>query len=242
MTEAVARRRGWLSKTLSQLFMKPAVVVECESLGDRFRIITLESAQFREVNWVAGQKVQIGMGAGFATRTYTPIEWDAIAGRTRIVGYAHDVGPGSAWVRDARPGDQCEIFGPRNSLDIPGASGPTALFGDETSIGLAHAVASRQPGNAVRSFLEVSSGADARRVLTSLRLGDVECFERQSGDSHLSEIERRMTPLVADGATFLLSGKASSIQRLHRALKGQGLPSARLAVKAYWAPGKTGLD
>lgn len=222
--------------------MKPAVVVECEPLGDRFRLITLECAQFRKVDWAAGQKLQIGMGAGFATRTYTPIEWDALAGRTRIVGYAHDVGPGSAWVRSVHPGDRCEIFGPRASLDVRRASGPIAIFGDETSIGLTHAVTRQRPENAVQSFFEVNSGADARRVLTSLRLGDAECFEREQGDSHLSGIERRMTALVAAGAAFLLSGKASSIQRLHRALKGQGLPSARLAVKAYWAPGKTGLD
>lgn len=237
-----AARRGWLGKTLSHLFMKSAVVIHCEQVSDRFRLITLESPQFRGIDWRAGQKIQIGMGAAFATRTYTPIEWDADAGRTRILGYAHEVGPGSAWIRSVQPGDSCEVFGPRASLDASRAPGVVALFGDETSIGLAHAVSTQQPGNAVQVFLEVNRGPDARGAIASLRLGNVECVERDSADAHLSGIERRMTALVAAGATVLLTGKASSIQRLHRALKGQGIPAARLTTKAYWAPGKVGLD
>ena len=237
-----ASRRGWLGKTLSHLFMKSAVVVHCEQVSDRFRLITLESPQFRVIDWRAGQKIQIGMGAAFATRTYTPIEWDTGAGRTRILGYAHEVGPGSAWIRRVQPGDSCEVFGPRTSLDASSARGVIALFGDETSIGLAHAVSRQQPGNAVQVFLEVNSGPDAGRAMTLLGLGNVECVERDPADAHLSGIERRMSALAAAGATFLLSGKASSIQRLHRALKGQGIPAARLATKAYWAPGKVGLD
>lgn len=39
------------------------------------------------------------MGSAFVARTYTPIDWDPVAGRTRIRGYAHGDGPGSAWVR-----------------------------------------------------------------------------------------------------------------------------------------------
>ncbi len=114
MTEPAAR--GWLGKTLSQWFMKSVLVGHCEPLGERFRLITLESPQFRGLEWRAGQKIQIAMGSTFTTRTYTPIEWDADAGRTRILGAAHDVGPGSAWVRDVRPGETCEVFGPRGSL------------------------------------------------------------------------------------------------------------------------------
>jgi hypothetical protein len=51
--------------------------------------------------------------------------------------YAHGVGAGSGWVRDVKPGDECDVFGPRNSIDVRPASGPLAVFGDETSIDLA---------------------------------------------------------------------------------------------------------
>jgi hypothetical protein len=61
-----------------------------------FRVITFEEPQLRGAEWV-----QIAMGAAFATRTYSPIEWDVVAGRTRIVGYVHGDAPGRKWVSAA---------------------------------------------------------------------------------------------------------------------------------------------
>ncbi|HTN62803.1 MAG TPA: hypothetical protein VL147_14870 [Devosia sp.] len=40
----------------------------------------------------------------------------------------------------------------------------------------------------------------------------------------------------------MLTGKASSIQKLNRALRSHGILSPQLKTEAYWAPGKTGLD
>jgi NADPH-dependent ferric siderophore reductase len=103
--------------------------------------LTFEGQALTGVDWVPGQKVQIAMGEGFVTRTYTPVEWEAKAGRAAIVGYAHGGGPGSAWLRDIKPGNECDILGPRASIDTRAISGPLVLFGDETSIGLAGAIA-----------------------------------------------------------------------------------------------------
>ncbi|MBY0322009.1 MAG: siderophore-interacting protein [Reyranella sp.] len=123
--------------------MKQATVVAAERLDERFRSITLEGAALAGVAWVPGQKIQLAMGTAFVARTYTPIDWDASAGRARILGFAHGVGPGSAWVRGIAPGDACDLFGPRSSVDARRLAGPLAVFGDETSIGLASALASQ---------------------------------------------------------------------------------------------------
>lgn len=235
-------RRGWISEALGRMFLKPAVVTRSEQIGDLFRLITLESPQFRGVEWWAGQKIKVATGPGLATRTYTPIEWDAVAGRTRILAHAHGEGPGSTWVRRAVAGETCEILGPRPSLDVRDARNGIVLFGDETSIGLACAIAGQQPAGTVRAFFEVDSEAEVSRAMALPRLGRFELFAREPGDRHLAQVEGRMSALVASGARFLLSGKASSIQRLHRALKTQGLARAVLVAKPYWAPGKTGLD
>ena len=104
---------GAFSRVLLRMLMKQARVVANEPLAAGFQLITLEGPDFKGLQWVPGQKVQIAMGSAFVARTFTPIDWDAAAGRTRIVGYAHGNGPGSVWVRSARPGDECDIFGPR---------------------------------------------------------------------------------------------------------------------------------
>lgn len=136
---------GRLSKMLRRLLMKQARVVSCEQLADRFRLVTLEGAALRDVTWAPGSKIQIAMAAAFTTRTYTPIDWNPAEGRTRILGYVHGDGPGSAWLLSLAPDDSCEFIGPRSSLDASRLEYPLVLFGDETSIGLACALARSRP-------------------------------------------------------------------------------------------------
>lgn len=242
VSNAPSAHPGRVGKAIIRLFMKQARVTEVEDVAVGFRLITLESPAFKDVVWTPGQKIQIAMGSAFVARTFTPIEWDGRAGRTRILGYAHGKGPGSVWIHDARPGAECDVFGPRASLDVTDASGPRVVLGDETSIGLVHALSRYYPADALHCLLEVNHAAHAHAVLARLDLDEDGVIERMEGDSHVSEIERRLPTFAAKGATFVLTGKASSIQRVGRALKASGVPRSRLISKAYWAPGKVGLD
>lgn len=241
--DAAMPRPGRIGRAFLKMFMKQASVAQAERLADNFRLITLESPAFRELQWLPGQKIQIAMGSALIARTYTPIDWDAEAGRTRIVAYAHGSGPGSAWIDGAKPGNACDVFGPRASLDLDRIAGPCVVLGDETSIGLTYAL-SRRPGgrNAVACLLEVTGEAAARAVLDRLELGGAELFGRCADDRHLQDMERRLPAVATTDATFVLTGRAASIQRLRRALKGLGIPASRIVAKAYWAAGKTGLD
>ena len=236
------RDPGRLSKALMRLWTKPATVVASEQLADRFHLITLEGPALAGVAWTPGQKVQIAMGSAFVARTYTPIEWNASTGRACILGYAHGDGPGSAWVRAVQPGDQCDIFGPRASLDLLRPPGPLAIFGDETSIGLAHAAAHRDRARPVACHFEVDDLEGSRHVAAHLGLADAALYAKREDDAHLAKMEAALPALAAAGASVVLTGRAGTVQRLRQTLKQHGLPATRLLVKAYWAPGKTGLD
>jgi len=243
-TERVAEtlQPGRLNRALIRLFMKRASVVGFEPVAEGFRLITVESPEFQGIRWIPGQKIQVALGSAFVSRTFTPIEWDAKAGRTRILAYAHGASPGSEWIRSMKAGDECDIFGPRASLDVSGVAGPVVVFGDETSIGLGYSILRQNPNRAVHCLLEVGSVETSRSVLSRLDLSATELFERRWDTTHLQEIEQRLPAFAAAGATFVLTGKASSIQQVRRALKALDIPASRLASKAYWAPGKTGLD
>lgn len=234
-----ARPAGRLSRALMRLLMKRATIVAGEWLADRFRLITLEGEALAGVAWAPGDKIQIAMGSAFVARTYTPIEWNAATGRACILAYAHGDGPGSRWVRTLAPGDECDLFGPRASIDLRRLPGPIAIFGDETAIGLAHAATWHDPERRVAACFEVDDIAGARQVATHLDLPDAMLFGRRPGDAHIAEMEAALPALAAAGATFVLAGKATTIQRLRQTLH---LPAPRVATKAYWAPGKTGLD
>lgn len=240
--ERPAKEQGRLSKVLTRLLMKRATVITNEALADDLRLITLEGAALEGVAWQPGQKVQIAMGSAFVTRTYTPIEWNPSTGRLCFLGYTHGEGPGSHWLRNAAPGDVCDIFGPRASLDLGRLPGPLVIMGDETSIGLAYAATRQNPGRPVAACFEVAKVEAARKAATDLGLQHATLIARRQDDAHIAEMEAMLLTAAPTGASFVLSGKAGTIQRLRHSLRQQSIPAARLISKAYWAPGKTGLD
>lgn len=233
---------GPVMRTLLRWLMRPARVAAVETLSPHFRLVHLEGEALRNVAWTVGQKVQVSMGSGLSARTYTPMSWDAGSGRTRMLTFAHGDGPGSRWASGLREGDTCQFFGPRRSLDLSGLQSPAMLFGDETSFGLAAALRDcRQADGAIHLF-EASDVAEQRPVLEAIGLSAATLIQRTADDAHLAAAEAEALRLAASGAHFVLTGKASSIQRISRALKAVGVVSSRVRTKAYWAQGKVGLD
>jgi NADPH-dependent ferric siderophore reductase len=116
------------------------------------------------------------------------------------------------------------------------------LFGDETSFALAAALSERLQTHGAIHVFEASDGPESRLALTAIGLGQATLIERSTGDAHLAAAEAELLRFAASGRHFVLTGKASSIQRLTRTLKAAGVPSSRMKTKAHWAPGKSGLD
>ena len=232
-----AKRAGLFEATVQKLFTRRAHVVDIVDIGSAFRIITLGGDGLRHVAWTPGDKVQVQLG-GWVQRTYTPIDWDPIAGRTRILVYLHADGPGTQWARMVRKGDDCILFGPRKSLQPAPAS--VIVFGDETALGLAAAL----HGPATHVLLEVSSLEQALPVLGHLGLDSAHACARVDGDAHLVELETRLSALLMTdpGAEIVLAGRAGAIQHMTRFLRQTEVGSGRRQSKAYWAPGKKGLD
>jgi NADPH-dependent ferric siderophore reductase len=233
---------GPITRTLLRWLMRSARVAAVETLSPHFRLADLEGEALRNVAWTPGQKIQVSIGSGLTARTYTPMSWDPDRGRTRILTFAHGDAPGSRWARALREGDTCQFFGPRRSLDLSGLESPLVLFGDETSFGLAAALRGRAQGAGAIYAFEVSDIAASRHVAEAIGLGQATLIERSAGDAHLASTEAEVLRSAANGAHFVLTGKASSIQRVSRALKAAGVVSSRMKTKAYWAPGKAGLD
>ncbi|EJN09101.1 siderophore-interacting protein [Bradyrhizobium sp. YR681] len=227
---------------LLRWLMRPARVAAVETLSPRFRLIELEGEALKDVAWTAGQKIQVAIGAGLSARTYTPMSWDTGRGATRLLAFAHGDGPGSRWVSSLREGETCQFFGPRRSLDLAGLEAPVVLFGDETSFGLAAALRDNLRAGGPLHMFEATDVAESRQALDAIGLGEARLIARSDSENHLRDVEAEMLRLAANGAQFVLTGKASSIQHVSRTLKAAGVVPARLKAKAYWAPGKTGLD
>lgn len=232
---------GLLESTLRKLFMRPTQVLSVEDIGSAFRLLALGGEALRGVDWTAGDKIQIQMGR-WTQRTYTPMSWDAEHGTTRILLNLHTDGPGGQWARSVRAGDDCIVFGPRSSLDLQKVRAPAILFGDETSFGLAAALSGQVPG--VPLLFEVASAPEARAALDRLALHGAQLHVRLPGDAHWPGLAEALSVWLQShpAADLVLTGKARSIQHMQRTIRTQSIACGRCLAKAYWAPGKTGLD
>jgi len=246
MTEPDAKTQslGRLEGAVTKLFCKHATVASLQDIASGFRRVSLAGDALRGVAWTPGQKVQLMLG-GWVQRTYTPLSWDIDRGVLELLAYVHGEGPGAAWARALVPGASCAVFGPRSSLDLQRVARPALLFGDETSFGLAHALRfTRARAEGVHLVLEVTSKQISSVALDAIDVSGAHLIERGPGDQHLNEIRELATQLVATHAigAGVLSGRAPSIAHVGKHLRQLGLPRAQLQTKAYWAPGKAGLD
>jgi NADPH-dependent ferric siderophore reductase len=232
---------GYVARTLLRWFMRPARVAAAAAISEHFRLIDLEGDALKNIAWTVGQKLQISMGAGLTARTYTPMSWDPEHGRTRLLAFMHGDAPGSRWAEGLREGDMCQFLGPRRSLDLSGIEAPLVLFGDETSFALAAALSGVRTLRPIFIF-EVTDIAQSRSVLEGIGLGDATVIARATDDAHLGAAAGAVAAQASAGAHFVLTGRAAAIQHVNRALRAAGVGSPRMKAKAYWAPGKTGLD
>lgn len=237
-------RLGRIEGSLLRPFLKGVTVSESRRIADRFRLVTLMGQPLRGVPWTPGAKVQVQLG-GWVYRTYTPLSWNPVAGSMQLLLYAHGDGPGAAWTRSIEVGHPCSLFGPRSSLDLDQLARPALVFGDETSIGLVHALRSSARGaDDVTVVLEVTSKPIAEAALEASGVRSVELVERAPNDAHLRQLEEMIVHHLGARSlqSCLLSGKSTSIQALNKRLRTEGVLRRQIRTKAYWAPGKAGLD
>ncbi len=234
---------GFLSDAVEKLLFRPVTVTESELVANCFRLVRVRGEALAGVRWTPGQAIQIYLG-NLTKRTYTPMELDADAGSARFLFYLHGGGPGSAWATKLRVGDVCKLMRPKDSLDFTTLKRPTLFFGDETSLAAAQAFSrsGRDTGND-RVFLEVSSSAEAQIVSSRLELRPAMLFEKRS-KSHMAEVAASMaaSAFALNSPQWVFTGQARSIQTLRKQLRVLGCDTSGSKVRAYWSPGKTGMD
>lgn len=243
--EPTKRGRGRLESAITRLFTREADVRRVDNVTENFRLVTLGGKDLRGRKWKPGEKLQV-IFSGWEQRAYTPVSWDATEGTTTFVAYVHGNGIGSAWIASLDVGAQCNIVGPRDAVDLTMLRRPGVLFGDETSFGTAAALRATASGERDVTFIfEVASVAESRAVLDRLNVdGEAILIQRDAEERHLDELERLVVATFrSNPATHgILTGKATSIQRLYKALRRVGVSARQVKNAPYWAPGRRGLE
>jgi NADPH-dependent ferric siderophore reductase len=238
---------GVFGQAVLRLMTHDLRVDAVHALSPHFRLVSLRGDPLRRATLRPGDKVQVRVD-GMAFRTFTPFRTGEGDDAIQLLGFLHGGAPAARWLGAVAPGDRCHVMGPRRSLDLAAIDRSTVFIGDETSLALALALCDTPLGGLDTHFIfEVNNAAEVRIVLESMGRGmlqHAQLVERRPGGTHLAEVESALVRYARADAyrQYVLSGQSLAIQRLQRALKGAGAKPSQMLVKAYWAPGKTGLD
>lgn len=233
----------FVTSRIERLLFHSATVDSITDLSKRLRRIRLTGDALKSAKWIAGQKIQFNLGQ-LETRTYTPMSWDSKTGATEILAFLHGNGPASHWIARLSEGAVCHYMGPRGSLDFTADDHDSIFFGDETSIGAA--IAHQRSSHSRRSayIFEVSSAPEAEEVTRKLGLADAQFVEKVSDASHIGCVQELLLGVAQtlDGPHWVFTGNARSIQTIQKSLRSRQISLSKAKTKAYWAPGKKGLD
>ncbi len=218
--------------------LRAARIDRVTDVADRFRWIELEGEALSGPRCAPGDKLQVLVGGDL--RTYSPFAFDATKGRLGLLAFVHGDGPGARWARGVRAGDGVHVFGPRGSLSLATLAPPVLLVGDETSLAVGRALQEIAPAATV--VLEVSDVAAARAAAEAIGLRDATFVARAAGDAHHGGLWTAVRDSTRPATALVLTGKAQTIQALRAFARRDRVAHATQKNKAYWAPGKRGLD
>jgi len=239
-------RMSVLTETLADLasnaLLRTTRVTDVVQLAPQFVKIELQADSFRGTSWVPGAKLQMRPRRGtLLLRTYTPTRWDADAGVTELIAFTHGEGPAADWFRHVAVDDVCEVFGPRRSIELNRLSEDVVFVGDESSVGLACAL--RTITSKVRYVFEATDPDGLRKALSDLGFGDGWSVAARTPDrAELLERAEQAVEATAGAFDLVVTGDAGTVHGIRRHSRRWPQTSRRVAGKAYWAPGRTGLD
>ena len=210
-------------------------VLAVTSLTPRMRRVVVQSEAMRDLVIRPAQDIELLLREGSGRRVkrrYTIRRARPDAGELDLDVLLHGAGPGSAWGRDATPGDPVQFQGPRGKLTLTRANWHL-LCGDESALPAIAAICEALPADeAAIAVIEVQDSADELPVAADMHW--VHRAERSPGtpDLIMAAVGGLRLPVGA-GHAYLL-GETRSMVSLRAQLESRGIAHEAIFVKGYW--------
>ncbi|MCR2817717.1 siderophore-interacting protein [Microbacterium sp. zg.Y1090] len=178
------------------------------------------------------------------SREYTPLDWDAEAGRLDLEFAIHGDGVASQWAATAELGAVAGVGGPRGSLVLSGRPDSWLLAGDETAVPAMRRYAALMDADAQgRIIVEVADVAHELSIAAPS--GVAVSFVHRGADRAGAALAQTLDALTAAdrpaGDVFAFVAAEQAIVKPARALLQErwALPADGFVAKGYWKRGET---
>jgi len=157
------------------------------------------------------------------------------------------VGAGSSWARDAAPGDQVDVIGPRGKIVLDELADWHVFIGDASGLASFYRMAQsiETPGRAI-FIVEIDDPSDAVTAPFDEGLGVTGIFIDRQARAH-DDPAGLLSGLAAfelppDVGHAYLFGEFSIIKVVADALLDRGMTAEQISRKAYWRAGRANAD
>jgi NADPH-dependent ferric siderophore reductase len=225
-----------IERVRHDLKMREVEVARIERLSPGFASITFKGAalsDFTSLSFDDHVKFMFDDAGGRQVRRdYTPRRFDRQACEVDLEFALHGHGGAAEWARDAKPGSQAIIGGPRGSMILPLEMDWHLLVGDASALpAVTRRLEELPPAARVQAVLLVD--ADDRREFATQANADVQWVA--SSEQLLQALKD--LPLPGGAGLAWGGGEAALMAQVRQLLIDKGLPRQAARISAYWKRG-----
>ncbi|THA63872.1 siderophore-interacting protein [Streptomyces sp. A0958] len=243
--EAGSARAGGVRERILGLIALRGTVTEAEPVAARMRRIRITGGDLAGLGVLPGQQVRVHVDGGLTTRrTYSLRHYDP-AGSLDLCVYDHGDGPGAAWGRYVRVGDEVRFGKPEGGFVLrPGASHHVFVGEETASVALGAMLAALPDPSRVHGVIQTATAAGRLPVEHAGRLRWQLRGDRPAAASQqLADGVRALELPDPARAVAYVAGEARTVQMVRDVLvRERGWPRRSVVTKPFWAPGKRGLE
>ena len=238
-----------IADSIARRFLHKALVISKEEIADNAFHLIIAGKALENLSYIPGQHVRIFIGMdkdlGFREkiRTYSIWHYHSANGTMNFVICTHSDGPGSAWIKSVKAGEEIYLTAPQGKF-IMDASAPEYLFVGDVSA-LAHLYAIRRDLPSDKKMRGVIYAEKKSQLFTDLD-GFLPFEFYDLPQNPLEEITTiiEQKPVVNNSeAIVYIGGDGRMCVALHAYFKKvKGLKTKNIKTKPFWIPGKQGLE
>lgn len=177
-------------------------------------------------------------------RDYTPLHYEPESQRISFDFYLHDgAGVASRWARQAAPGQELGVLGPRGSYVTSHRFGEYLLVGDETALPeIEGRLRLLEPGARVTAVLLVDDAAEQRSLSSPAQLELRWVHRSRAATQDLKQAVNDALSGGFDGFVWL-AGEVSEVRAVYDHLvRGCGVEARRVHASGHWKRGVINHD